>query len=1096
MRAGVCWAMLPAVLATGSPAFARTGSPADFTAEALVPASRVNADKTPTSGLAQTDPSLLNRTDTGAVAILVKLDYDPVATYTGGVAGYEATSPQRTGKPLSNSAAERRYAAYLAGRENSFVSRLTAKVSSAQTGLRLRTVYGGLAAVVPANRVKDVLSIPGVVAVQADKLRKPLTDASPGFIGATNLYPQLGGTANAGKGIIFGSLDTGVWPEHPSFVDRDNVATPPPRADGTPRVCDFGDNPLTPAADPFACNKKLIGGQAFLATYLALHPGSEVYETARDSNGHGTHTASTAAGDRVASAPVLGVDRGPLHGIAPGAWVSAYKVCGALGCYSSDSVAAVQQAVKDGVKVINFSISGGTSPLTDPVELAFLDAYAAGVFVAASAGNDGPGAGTVNHLSPWVTTVAASTQRREFDSTLTLTAGSNTATFIGASITGGAGPVPIVLASDAGYGHILCDVPADPGTFAGKIVACQRGGNARVDKGFNVKQGGALGMVLYNASLADVETDNHWLPTVHLPDGTTFVAFVNAHPGATAQFTPGTKQSGPGDVMAAFSSRGPAGNVIKPDITAPGVQILAGMTPTPESITEGPPGEYFQAIAGTSMSSPHIAGSGILLAALHPTWTAGQIKSAMMTTATDNVVKQDGTTPADPFDLGSGRVRLGPAGNPGLTFDETAANMAALTGDTVNAVHMNIPSVDAPVMPGRLTTIRTAVNVTNKAQSYVVHTTAPARTSITVSPSSFTVKPGRSVRLTIGIASNAPTGQYFGEVRLNPAASSLPTLHLPVAFVPQQGAVNLTSTCDPASIARNGTSACTVTATNDSFTTTTVDLSTVTAANLPVTGVTGATQTSPYSVRKSGVTLAGAQAGVPSIAPGATPAGYVPLGLFGVTPIPIGDEEILNFNVPAFRYNGETYTSIGVDSNGYAVVGGGSSEDNNCCNLTQIPDPVRPNNILAPYWTDLDGTAAPGISASVLTDGVSSWIVLQWDVNVFGTTAAKTFQIWIGIDGVQDISFAYDPLNLPGNPGQPFLVGAENKNGSGGAQLANGTVPTQDLVITSTDPTAGGSVSYTLTVRGVKRGTGTVTTSMDTPLVPGTTVVTSTVTVN
>ena len=188
----------------------------------------------------------------------------------------------------------------------------------------------------------------------------------------------------------------------------------------------------------------------------------------------------------------------------------------------------------------------------------------------------------------------------------------------------------------------------------------------------------------------------------------------------------------------------PAGNFIKPDITAPGVQILAGKTPTPESVTEGPPGEYFQAIAGTSMSSPHIAGSAILLAALHPTWTPGQIKSALMTTATDNVVKQDGTTPADPFDLGAGRVGSGPPDHPGLTFDETAGEHGRARQRPVNAVHLNIPSVNAPVMPGRLTTVRTAVNVTNKTQTTSSETTAPADVDHRVAVE-FTVKPGRSV---------------------------------------------------------------------------------------------------------------------------------------------------------------------------------------------------------------------------------------------------------------------------------------------------------------------------------------------------------------
>ena len=540
----------------------------------------------------------------------------------------------------------------------------------------------------------DLLRLPGVAAVQKDTARKPLTDSSPQFIGAPVLYRQLGGAANAGEGVIVGVIDTGAWPEHPSFADR-GVPAPPPRADGTERTCDFGDNPLTPAADVFECNDKLIAGERFMATYDSIYPDSEVYETARDSDGHGTHTSTTAAGSRVANANPLGVNRGAIHGIAPGANVAIYKVCGAVGgCFSSDSAAAVQEAILDGVKSINFSISGGNDPYTDPVELAFLDAYAAGVHVSASAGNDGPGADTVNHRGAWVNTVAASTQKREFQSTLTLTGGGATETLTGASITQGAGPAPVVLSSAAPYSNELCDAPAPAGIFAGKIVACLRGVNARVEKGFNVLQGGAVGMILYNPpGQADVETDNHWLPTVHLngDQGETFTAFIAAHPGTTAQFTAGEKVQGRGDVMADFSSRGPGGDWLKPDITAPGVQILAGHTPTPDAVELGPPDQLFQAIAGTSMSSPHIAGSAALLFALHPDWSPGQVKSALMTTAkTEGVVKEDGTTPADPFDFGAGRVDLTQAGNPGLTFDESAADYAAAAVDELGRVDLNL----------------------------------------------------------------------------------------------------------------------------------------------------------------------------------------------------------------------------------------------------------------------------------------------------------------------------------------------------------------------------------------------------------------------
>jgi subtilisin family serine protease len=1094
LRVGFALALVPPLIVVASASPGEAQPLPKLTAKGLAPASRVSAEKTPTSRLAKTDATLLGRTDSTPVPVLVKLDYDSVATYAGGVAGYAATSPSATGRKLSGSSAEKRYESYLAGRENTFVKDLASKIPGASVRTRLRTVYGGVSATVPANKISDLLKVPGVAAVQKDDLRQKLTDSSSPFIGATSLYPELGGDKNAGKGVIIGDIDTGAWPEHPSFADQGNLGTPPAKADGMARECDFGDNPVTSGTDVFRCNNKLIGGAAFLDTYNA-NVGGEKYTTARDSDGHGTHTASTAAGDIVTSAEVLGVERGPIHGIAPGAWVSVYKALGAQGGFSSDLAAAAQQAIKDGVDVINYSISGGSSPFTDPVELTFLDAYAAGVFISASAGNSGPGAATTDHVAPWVTTVAASTQTREFDSTLTLSAGSDKLTLTGASITAGiTEATPVVRAeSVAGYtGGALCRAAASPGLFAGKIVACQRGGNARVEKGYNVVQGGAAGMILYNATLADVETDNHWLPAVHLADGTQFTTFMAAHTGVTATFTAGQKASGKGDVMAAFSSRGPGGLGIKPDITAPGVQILAGNTPTPDAVELGPPGEYYQAIAGTSMSAPHITGSAALLKALHPNWTPGQIKSALMTTAKTGVVKEDETTPADPFDYGSGREDLTKAGDPGLTFDETADRMFALGNDPVNAIHLNLPSVNAPVMPGKVTTVRTAKNVTGRSQTYSVQVTAPAKSTITVSPSRFTVQPGKSVELRITISSTA-SGQQFGQIRLDPAAKGLPTLHLPVAFVPQQGDVTLTSSCTPETVKWLGSSTCTITAQNNSFGDTTADLKTETNPNLLVTQADGAKVTGPFSVEKKGVSLAGAQSGVPSVAAGGL-FGYLPLAGFGVTPEAIGDEDLLNFDVPEFTYNGVKYTSVGVDSNGYLVVGGGTSEDNECCNLpAQIPDPARPNNILAPYWTDLDGTGTPGIYAATLNDGTNEWLVVEWQANVWGTTSNRHFQVWIGLNGEQDITFAYDPAALPADPnGQPFLIGAENEVGDGGG-LATGTLPTGDLRVTSTDPVPGGKVSYTVKVRGLIPGDGKVTSSMTSPIVPGTTVVGSTV---
>ncbi|MFS8498440.1 MAG: S8 family serine peptidase [Micromonosporaceae bacterium] len=1076
-----------ALVATASPGAAQEPT---WTAQSLTPTERVDVIKAPTSRLAQTDESLLDLTSSEPIPVVVKLDHDPLATYAGGVPGYAATSPAVTGEPLDGDVAERRYESYLAQREASFVASLAKAIPEAEVGQSLRTVYGGVAVTLPANRVRDLLKVDGVAAVQRDELRQPLTDSSPAFIGADTLYAQLGGTADAGKGTTIGVIDTGAWPEHPSFADLGNLDPWP----GPPLECEFGPDPTDPSGEPFECNNKLVGGYNFLDTYHAVEGDEQFPFTARDDNGHGTHTMSTAAGNVLDSAPLMGADHGPVNGIAPGAWVIMYRACGPQGCFSSDTAAAVGQAIQDGVDVINYSISGGTNPFTDPTELAFLDAFAAGVFVSASAGNDGPGAATVNHVSPWVTTVAASTQEREFRSTLTLTADNgDTFEVQGTSVTGGAGPAPVVMAADPPYNDPLCQSPAPVGIFEGVIVACERGVNARVEKGFNVLQGGAEGMILFNPNLQGTSADNHWLPAIHLADGTDFVAFMTSHTGVTGSFTDGQKVAGQGDVIADFSSRGPGGLGLKPDIAAPGVQILAGNIPIAgdPAAGGGPAGEFFQAIQGTSMAAPHVAGAALLLRALHPDWSPAQIKSALMTTAVQDMVKEDLTTPADPFDYGSGRLDLTVAGSVGLTLDETAENMAALGGDPVNAVHLNLPSINAPVMPGELTTTRTVTNVTNRALTYKIEVDSPADSRIRVTPSQVTVPPGKSKQLRITITSSAPEQQLFGEIRLVPTRKGLPTQHLPVAFVHKQGGVSLSSTCTPDSIKWFGTSTCTVVATNHSFVEQTVDLATTTEVNLPVIDVDGAKWKTPFQVKLDNVTLSPAVPGTPSLSPGSNPAGeWLPLSLFGIAPIAVGDETLINFNTPPYVYGGQVFTQLGVTSNGYVVAGPASGEDVEF-DPPGIPNPARPNNVLAPFWTDLTGEGSTGIRAATLTDGVDTWIVIEWQLNPWGMVDnEQMFQVWIGINGVEDISFAYNPLDLPSSP-HNLVVGAEDVAGLTGDSLGFNVPPTGDLVVTSADPVPGGSVTYEVTVLGLLPGTGTVTSTMVGDGLPGTTVVTS-----
>jgi subtilase family protein/fibronectin type III domain protein len=1084
------------LLTTAAPGGAQ--EPPDLTPQGgLTPDQPITADKAATSALAQSDPTLLARTDAAPVPVMIKLDYDSTATYQGGREGLDATSPAVTGEPLTgDSAAERAYGRFVDDQVEAFRSDLAGVVPEAEVGGRFDVVYGGVAAVLPANRVKDVAAMDAVVAVQPDVLNQPLTDSSPDFLGAPTLYDELGGADDAGEGVILGNLDTGIWPEHPSFADLGNLDAPPAPPGGTPRECNYGDNPLTPATDVFACQNKLIGGAHFTDTYDTQEGDDPFAGTARDGNGHGTHTSSTSAGNPVEDVSVLGTDRGDIQGLAPGAWIMEYKVCGPQGCFGSDTTEAVGQAILDGVDVINYSISGGEQPFADSTELAFLDAYAAGVFVSTSAGNEGPGAGTANHLSPWTTAVAASTQQREFASDLHLTADDGeTLTVHGATVTQGVNPAtPLVLASQVpGYGDPFCGRAPAPSQFAGVIVACQAGGDiARVLKGLNVRDGGGAGLVIYNPILAAGMTDNHFLPAIHLYDGSGFLTFMGSHTGVTGSWNAGQRMDGVADSMASFSSRGPAGQFIKPDVTAPGIQILAGASPWPGDPADGggQPGEMFMAIGGTSMSSPHVAGSGLLLAALHPDWSPGQIRSALMTSATTELTREDRTTPADPFDMGSGRIDLTRAGSVALSFDETPENFFTLGADPVNAVHLNIPSINAPVMPGRVDTTRTATNVSGRTRRFNVGVDQPASGSISVTPSRFTLEPGQSITLNVTIEAPVPGDQQFGQINITGRGE--PAQHLPVAFVPQQTDVNLIQSCSPTTIRQRATSACTVAATNNSFAETTVDIATEVGRGLRVAGTDGGEQTGPRSAALADVTLSGRRPGVPSVDSGSL-AGYIPLDDFGVTPIPVGDEQIVNFTTPAFEYAGQTWDRVGVDSNGYLIVGGGDPDDNNCCNLPDGPDPARPNNVLAPFWTDLDGTGAAGIFAEVLTDGTSSWLVLEWRVNVFGTDDLRTFQTWIGIDGEEDITYAYDPASMPTDPdGQDFLVGAENLLGDGDMEAV---LPSGDLRVTSTDAVAGDSVSYVVFAQGRSEGPWPVTSSMNASGVPGTTVVSSEVTV-
>jgi hypothetical protein len=525
------------------------------------------------------------------------------------------------------------------------------------------------------------------------------------------------------------------------------------------------------------------------------------------------------------------------------------------------------------------------------------------------------------------------------------------------------------------------------------------------------------------------------------------------------------------------------------------VQILAGNTPTPTDVASGPAGELYQAIAGTSMSAPHITGSAALVLALHPGLTPAEVKSALMMTANRNVVEADGSTPATPFDDGAGRVDLNGVVSPGLVMNVSQSEMDGVLTDAIHRIDLNEPSVYDASLPGTVTTTRTFENIDSKSEAYSVHVTSDLPGGITVSPSSFVVKPGKTA--TVSVTLNGVDGTaghwYFGQIDLTQSNGSH-RLHLPVAFKPSDASttplVTLTSSCDPLTIPVGAETSCTATAQNNAFEPATVKATMTSTNNLKIVGKGRVGTFGP-------VTLHAASPPIPNTAPGSSPFGFFDLATFGITLNPIGDEQLDNWNVPGFVYDGQTYSRLAVDSNGYLVVGGGDGNDN-LSTPPGIPNPARPNNVLAPFWSDLDAgngsISGEGYRVGILSASATgpSWIVVQYDGHVFGHPEThESFQVWIGINGTQDISYTYRTANDPN--GLPLQVGAENADGSAGNNVPG--VPSGDLVVSSTPGAPGGSATFTAPFRGTLAGPGTVETDMTSDITRDTSVSRANVTV-
>jgi hypothetical protein len=405
-----------------------------------------------------------------------------------------------------------------------------------------------------------------------------------------------------------------------------------------------------------------------------------------------------------------------------------------------------------------------------------------------------------------------------------------------------------------------------------------------------------------------------------------------------------------------------------------------------------------------------------------------------------------------------------------VTIAESADRFLRLSDDDVRVVDLNLPSVNMPVMPGRLATQRVLRNDSDTAVTYTVKASDQA---VSVDQGSLTVPPRSSATLKITVASRATDAVWrFGSVTLTPWSVGQPALHLPVAYRPTQGRITLASTCDQPSVRLGQVATCRVRVENTGYEDSDA---TVTArfddALRPVD-----------SAGPRSATLDGVQPGVPAFS-AVDGRIYRPLA---VEADPIGDEEIVIYDTAGFTFAGQRYERIGVASNGYVIIGGGTLQDIRAEPPSKADD-ERPNNVLAPFWADLDGTGEEGVRVSETTQDGRTWIVVDWHVKHYGTNEKTHFQLWIAAGDIEQARFAYDEKALPSGA-TAFAVGAENALGAG--VLRTGEKPSADLAVISEGFRPGGRLEFTIPLRGIApSASASFTTSMVSQGVPGTTIV-------
>ncbi|RHN70354.1 putative tripeptidyl-peptidase II [Medicago truncatula] len=536
-------------------------------------------------------------------------------------------------------------------------SSLKSVSDTAETMYTYKHVAHGFSTRLTTQEADLLTKQPGILSVIPDVRYELHTTRTPEFLGLEKTITLLPSSGKQSE-VIVGVIDTGVWPELKSFDDT-GLGPVPKSWKGE---CETGKT-----FNSSNCNKKLVGARFFAKGYeAAFGPIDENTESKspRDDDGHGSHTSTTAAGSAVAGASLFGFASGTAKGMATQARVAAYKVCWL----------------------------GLTDYYKDTVAMGTFAAIEHGILVSSSAGNGGPSKASLANVAPWITTVGAGTIDRDFPAYITLGNGNR---YNGVSLYNGKlppnSPLPLVYAANVSQDSSdnLCSTDSlIPSKVSGKIVICDRGGNPRAEKSLVVKRAGGIGMILANNQDYGEElvADSFLLPAAALGEKASneIKKYASSAPNPTAKIAFGGTRFGvqPSPVVAAFSSRGPnilTPKILKPDLIAPGVNILAGWSGKvgPTGLSVDTRHVSFNIISGTSMSCPHVSGLAALLKGAHPEWSPAAIRSALMTTSygtykNGQTIKDVATgIPATPLDYGSGHVDPVAALDPGLVYDAT-----------------------------------------------------------------------------------------------------------------------------------------------------------------------------------------------------------------------------------------------------------------------------------------------------------------------------------------------------------------------------------------------------------------------------------------